>query len=240
VRAAFTKARALHGSPRLHAGLRNDGWTVSEKAVADSHAPPGAGGAADQAQQRADQQDKMAPKFPDLWRRDLTADRPTAKWVGDMTEIPTEPDGRGPKLYLATVIDLYSGRLLAAATGLRPDAEWLARRSRWRSRTGGNGGRVPTGPGRLLPGVERVIFHADCAEVCTANASTNLCRQLGIRHSLARRGSCFDNAAADAFFSLEGEVLSRTASNTGQPGLSCWTGAMVSTTTVARTARGAW
>ncbi|OLL70751.1 Mobile element protein [Pseudonocardia sp. Ae263_Ps1] len=36
-----------------------------------------------------------------------------------MTEIPTAAG----KLYLATVIDLYSRRLLGAATGLHPNAE---------------------------------------------------------------------------------------------------------------------
>src|SRR4051794_35822374 len=68
-------------------------------------------------------QEKTAPKFPDLLRRDFTAQRPNAKWVGDITEIPTGPNGRGPKLYLATVLDLYSRRLLGAATGLHPDAQ---------------------------------------------------------------------------------------------------------------------
>ena len=38
--------------------------------------------------------------------------------MGDITEIPTAHG----KLYLATVIDLYSRRLLGAATGLHPDA----------------------------------------------------------------------------------------------------------------------
>jgi transposase InsO family protein len=39
---------------------------------------------------------------------------------------------------------------------------------------------------------------------------TALCRRLGIRQSMGRVGSCFDNAAAEAFFSsLEWEVLSR-------------------------------
>src|SRR4051794_31905126 len=33
---AFKKARGLHGSPRLHADLRDAGWVVSEKTVADS------------------------------------------------------------------------------------------------------------------------------------------------------------------------------------------------------------
>ena len=31
VAVAFKKARGLHGSPRLHANLRDAGWTVSEK-----------------------------------------------------------------------------------------------------------------------------------------------------------------------------------------------------------------
>lgn len=44
----------------------------------------------------------------------------------------------------------------------------------------------------------------------TANAFTALCRELGIRQSMGRVGSCFDNAAAEAFFSSLGwEVLSR-------------------------------
>src|SRR5215213_7533334 len=57
---------------------------------------------------------------------------------------------------------------------------------------------------------ERVLFHTDRGSTYTANAFTKLCRQLGIRQSMGRVGSCFDNAAAQAFFSsLEWEVLSR-------------------------------
>jgi putative transposase len=33
-------------------------------------------------------QDKTAPKFPDLLRRDFTASAPSNRWVGNMTEIP--------------------------------------------------------------------------------------------------------------------------------------------------------
>jgi putative transposase len=36
VKVMFNKKRGLHGSPRLHADLREDGWDVSEKTVADS------------------------------------------------------------------------------------------------------------------------------------------------------------------------------------------------------------
>ena len=45
----------------------------------------------------------------------------------------------------------------------------------------------------------------------TARDFTQLCKaKLGIRQSMGRVGSCFDNAAAESFFStLEHEVLSR-------------------------------
>ncbi|WP_425548766.1 integrase core domain-containing protein [Amycolatopsis ultiminotia] len=37
-----------------------------------------------------------------------------------------------------------------------------------------------------------------------------LCDKLGVRQSMGRTGSCFDNAAAESFFStLEHEVLSQ-------------------------------
>lgn len=58
--------------------------------------------------------------------------------------------------------------------------------------------------------VRDVVFHTDRGSTYTAGSFTRLCRRLGIRQSMGRVGSCFDNAAVEAFFSsLEWEVLSR-------------------------------
>lgn len=201
VAVAFTKARGLHGSPRLVHDLRDDGWRVSEKTVADSMRRQGL--IARQIRRRGGltKQDKTAPKFGDLLKRDFTAQRPNARWVGDMTEIPTAAG----KLYLATVIDLYSRRLLGAATGLHPDAELAC--AAIKMAVAARGGRDAIW---REDEAERVIFHTDRGSTYTANAFTKLCRQLGVRQSMGRVGSCFDNAAAEAFFSsLEWEVLSR-------------------------------
>lgn len=55
-----------------------------------------------------------------------------------------------------------------------------------------------------------MIFHTDRGSTYTAGVFTTLCRKLGVSQSMGRVGSCFDNAAAEAFFStLEHEVLSR-------------------------------
>jgi putative transposase len=213
VAVAFKKARGLHGSPRLHADLLDDGWKVSEKTVADSMRRQGLVARRIKRRNGLTRQDKTAPKFADLLRRDFTADRPDARWVGDMTEVPTGPDGRGPKLYLATVIDLYSRRLLGAATGLHPDAELAC--AAIKMAVAARGGREAIW---REDEAERVIFHTDRGSTYTAGTFTKLCRQLRIRQSMGRVGSCFDNAAAEAFFSsLEWEVLSRhTFKNTRQ------------------------
>ena len=185
--------------------LRDDGWQVSEKTVADSMRRQGLIARRIKRRNGLTRQDKNAPKFPDLLKRNFTAGRPNAKWVGDMTEIPTGPDGRGPKLYLATVIDLYSRRLLGAATGLRPDAELAC--AAIKMAVTARGGREAIWRAEES---ERVIFHSDRGSTYTAKSFTRLCRQLGVRQSMGRVGSCFDNAAAEAFFSsLEWEVLSR-------------------------------
>ncbi|MEU7819162.1 IS3 family transposase [Pseudonocardia sp. NPDC049154] len=195
VAAAFADARGVHGSPRLHADLREAGWRVSEKTVADSMRRQGLVARRIRRRNGLTRQDKTAPKFPDLLRRDFTAAEPNRRWVGDMTEIPTAAG----KLYLATVIDLYSRRLLGAATGLHPDAELACEAIRMAVAARG-------GPDQ----VEGVIFHTDRGSTYTAGLFTALCRRVGIRQSMGRVGSCFDNAAAEAFFSsLEWEVLSR-------------------------------
>ena len=192
---AFKAARGLHGSPRLRDDLREAGWAVSEKTIADSMRRQGLVARKIRRRGGLTRQDRTAPKFPDLLKRDFTASAPNSRWVGDMTEIPTAAG----KLYLATVIDLFSRRLLGAATGLHPDAQLACEAIKMAVAARGGAAHI-TG----------VIFHTDRGSTYTAEKFTALCRRLSIRQSMGRVGSCFDNAAAEAFFSrLEWEVLSR-------------------------------
>lgn len=201
VRIMFRAKRGIHGSPRLHEDLLEDGWAVSEKTVADSMRRQGLIARVIKRRQGLTKQDKKAAKFPDLLRRNFTAPAINCAWVGDITEIPT---GEG-KLFLATVIDLYSRRLLAAATSVHPDAE-LAKAAITMAVTS-RGGKDAIWREDVS---ERVVFHTDRGSTYTATEFTRLCDAYGIRQSMGRVGSCFDNAAAEAFFSsMEWEVLSR-------------------------------
>jgi putative transposase len=95
-------------------------------------------------------QDRSAPKFPDLLHRDFTAAAPNVKWCGDITEIPTDEG----KLYLASVLDLHSRRLLASATSEHPDAGLACDAIKMAATV--RGGRAA---------IDAVIFHTDYAEV---------------------------------------------------------------------------
>ena len=116
----------------------------------------------------------------------------------------------GGKLYLATVIDLFSRRLIGAATSRHPNAE-LAKAAITMAVTV-RGGKAAIWREEES---EKVIFHTDRGSTYTADLLTKTCKDLGIRQSMGRVGSCFDNSAAEAFFStLEWEVLSRNEFDT--------------------------
>ena len=196
VLAMFTASGASYGSPRIHRDLLEAGWVVGVNTVAESMRRQGLFGRKPKRSRGLTKQDRAAPKFPDLVRRDFSAPAPNVKWCGDITEIPT---GEG-KLYLATVLDLYSRRLLACPISEHPDAHLAADAIKIAAAT--RGGRDK---------INGVIFHTDRGSTYTASSFTLLCKdKLGIRQSMGRVGSCFDNAAAESFFStLEHEVLSR-------------------------------
>ena len=99
VKAAFTASGGTYGSPRIHVDLVADGWTISVNTVAESMASQGLVARVKKRRKNLTRQDKSKRPFPDLVCRDFTAPAPNVKWVGDITEIPTDEG----KLYLATV-----------------------------------------------------------------------------------------------------------------------------------------
>ena len=195
VRELFEASQRSYGSPRIHRDLLEAGWSVGENTVADSMRRQGLFGRKPKRRRGLTKQDRAAAKFPDLLKRDFSSPAPNRKWCGDMTEIPTDEG----KLYLATVLDLYSRRLLACPISEHPDAELACDAIKIAAAT--RGGRDQ---------IAGVIFHTDRGSTYTARDFTALCDRLGIRQSMGRVGSCFDNAAAESFFStLEHELLSR-------------------------------
>lgn len=129
----------------------------------------------------------------DLVDRDFTADAPGTKMVGDITYIQTWEGW----LYLATVIDCYSKKIIGWAmddnykTPLISAAIDMAARNN-----------------TIAPGA---IFHSDRGSNYTSAEFAQTLGKYGIRQSVGRTGICYDNAMAESFFAaLKNERVHRT------------------------------
>jgi transposase InsO family protein len=126
-------------------------------------------------------QQGQAGPIPDLVNRDFTAEIPGAKMVGDITYIPTWQGWA----FLATVIDCATRKIIGWAvddnyrTPLISSAIQMAARN--------------------MDLRDGAIFHSDRGSNYTSAEFAAVLRELSIRQSVGRTGSCFDNALAESF-----------------------------------------
>lgn len=140
----FRASGDTYGSPRITLDLWAEGWQVSVNTVAEIMADLGLQGRKPPRRRRSLTRQGKRKAAPDLVRRRFDAVAPDVLWVGDMTEIET---GEG-KLYLATVLDLFSRRLLGYAMGAHHDAALVGASLKMAAATRGGD-------------VDGVIFHSN-------------------------------------------------------------------------------
>lgn len=103
------------GAPRVTAELNDDapaGEQVNHKRVARVMRAAGIAGYVKKRRVRTTIPEPSGRKHPDLLKRDFTAPAPNRRYVGDITYLPIAD---GTNLYLATVIDCHSRRLVGWA-----------------------------------------------------------------------------------------------------------------------------
>ncbi len=184
VKGVFTQSGGTYGSPKIWITLVRQGWRVSVNTVAKLMAELGLV-ARKVRHRRGLTRPGRRPAAPDHVKRDFTAEGPDLVWCGDMTEIET---GEG-MLYLATVIDLFSRRLLGYAMGEHHDAGLVVAALNMAAATHGGD-------------VRGVIFHSDRGSEYGSRRFRRACRRLSVFPSMGRVGSCFDNAVSEAFNSI--------------------------------------
>jgi len=129
------------------------------------------------------------PIAPNILDRDFYAGLADKKYVGDITYIHTAEGW----LYLATVIDLFSRKVVGWSmddhmrVSLVNDALDMAIRRR-KPKNG-------------------LIWHTDRGSQYASTAHKELLQKNGIVQSMSRKGNCWDNAVAESFFhSLKTEL----------------------------------
>jgi putative transposase len=192
IRRLFRAHRGTYGSPRITADLREAGWKVSENTVAAVMREQGLAARRKKKRRSTTRPGRGRWRAPDLVKRDFPAGQVNRRGDGDGTEIKT---GEG-KLYLASVMDMASRRVLGFALGEHHDAALAY--SALVMAVAVRGGQVPG-----------VIMHTDRGSEYTAALVRQSCARLGIRQSMGRPGSALDNAVIESWHStLEFELRS--------------------------------
>ena len=183
VHAAEPSNRA-YGAPRVTAELNDGaaaGQRVNHKRVARVMAEHGIAGIRLRRRVRTTIGEPADEHVPDLLKRDFTADAPNVKYVGDITYLPCAD---GSNLYLATVIDCFSRRLVGWSIGDHMRTELVADALLAAAATRG--------------GLAGAIFHGDHGAQYTSRAYAALYSQLGVTRSMGAVGSSADNALAES------------------------------------------
>jgi putative transposase len=188
----FAARQGRDGSPRITAALREAGWRVSENTVAALMREQGLAARRKKRRKATTRQVKGRWRAPDQVKRKFAADGINRRWYGDGTEIAT---GEG-KLYLDSVMDMGSRRILGFAVGAHHDAALAY--AALAMAVAVRGGTVPG-----------VVFHTDQGSEYTAGSFRAACQRLGITQSMGRPGSALDNAVIESWHStLEFELRS--------------------------------
>jgi transposase InsO family protein len=192
IRQAHQASKGRYGAPRIHAELRRRGHRHGRKRVARLMRAAGLCGRTPRRFKRTTVPDPAAAARADLIRRDfaVNAAAVNTRWCGDITYLPTWEGW----LYLATVIDIASRRVVGFALAERLRTELVAD-----ALANAVAARDP------VPGV---IFHSDKGCQYTSGEYATLAGDLEVTLSTGRTGQCWDNALAESFFaSLKGECL---------------------------------
>ncbi|WP_327365051.1 IS3 family transposase [Streptomyces sp. NBC_01217] len=182
-------SRRAYGVPRIHAELRRLGHRVNRKRIERVMRERGITGVTRRRRRSLTRPAKKAVPATDLLGRDFTAREPGTRLVGDITFIATDEGW----LYLATWLDLATREVVGYSMADHHRASLVV-----------DALTMATGRGRLQPGC---IAHSDRGSEYTSKELRREIGRLGLRQSMGRTGSCFDNAAAESFFAVLKEEI---------------------------------
>jgi putative transposase len=189
---AFKIGRGTYGSPRVLGELIDQGFDVGRRRIARLMRELGLRGLSPRKFRLTTDSDHEHPIAQNVLDRNFEAQRPNEKWVTDITYIWTSEGW----LYLATVMDLYSRRIVGWSTAdhmrteLCLDALGMALKQR--------------------TNIDGLVHHSDRGVQYASDRYRDVLKAERIQCSMSRRANCWDNAVAESFFgTLKNELIYR-------------------------------
>jgi putative transposase len=171
-----------YGRPNIHADLKDAGIRISGKRVARIMREENIAGKRRCASRRVTAAAPSYPAAPNLLAGNFNQRLPNRAWVSDITYLPT---GEG-FLYLATVLDLYSRRIVGWSMSPRINAALVI--------------DALSSAVRLRKPPEGLIVHTDRGSQYGSRDYREYLAQNNIEPSMSEKGKCWQNAVAESFF----------------------------------------
>lgn len=183
----YHKSRRRYGSPKIMKQLMAMGWKVSRPRVARIMRKQGLRSIINKKFRGATTD--SAHNYPiaeNHLDRNFTAEKPSQKWVSDITYIPTSQGW----LYLTIIMDLFDRKVVgwSMSGSLKTIHTTLPA---WRMAI----------KNRPIKNHE-LLFHSDRGVQYASTDFRNDINAHSVKQSMSRKGNCWDNAVAENFFKI--------------------------------------
>jgi putative transposase len=187
-------SRGTYGSPRVHAELRRQEIHVGRKRVERLMRAAALSGYHKRRKGKTTVRVQGVRVASDLVERDFNPKEPNRLWCADIKEIATWEG----KLYLASVLDCFSRRVVGWAMRETMEAELVV-----------DALEMAVARRQPEPGL---VHHSDQGAQYVALILGQRLRETGIAQSMGSKGDCFDNAAIESYHAtIEKDLLRRVS-----------------------------
>ena len=178
----FEKSKRRYGSPKITKILKKQGIQVSQKRVARRMKYLGIKSIIVKKYNHNGNKKVDATNKENLLAQNFKAEKPSEKWVGDITYIYTQETGW---TYLAIVMDLFDLKIIGWSYGLNMTAELVISAFMRAKTTRGT--------------THEMVFHSDLGSQYTSNEFEKLLLENNVKHSYSKKGYPYDNASMESF-----------------------------------------
>ena len=181
IKVVHAESRETYGSPRVYQELKEQGETCSENRVARLMRLYHIRAKQTRCYKVTTKRNKAHPVAPNVLQRNFATDGTNEKWLADITYIPTLEGW----LYLASILDLYSRRVVGWAMSDRMTSDLTI-----------SALAMALCQRQPAPGL---IQHSDQGSQYTDGAYQALLAAYGIQASMNGVGTWYDNAPMESF-----------------------------------------
>ncbi|UXS38121.1 IS3 family transposase [Staphylococcus delphini] len=180
----YIKSQKRYGSPKITQILRRHGHTITQRTVSRMMKKLGIRSITKKKYTATTHSKHHLPVYPNLLNQQFKVSQLGSVWVADITYVYTKEGW----LYLATVMDLFSRRIIGWAMAARMTKE-LVMSALNKAYT-------------IQESKEGLIHHSDQGSQYASIEYQNLLREKGSQSSMGRKGNCYDNACIESFHSI--------------------------------------